>query len=418
MLSINSFTNTQKVAFDKFSKLKIGAIFLDCGDGKTLLAHELVRYNKHKIDLCLWLTPKSVLKSTKDEISKFKAIENLEFKFFNWEVLSQSDKKSLDLIGFCKGKRIFIVADESLFIKNYNKRLSVLSQIKSDFRLILNGTPIVKDVFDIFNQINFLHEKIINMNENQFRATFFSKIKYKKKGENERFFYKEHKENIKELYKLIEPYVMTSRFMFDKEEKQEFIYIHPSNETILKSKEITADMLEKIETYDMNSTTIINALSKLSFVSANDKNKIKNVADYVKDKRLIVYCLSVSESEMIANLSGGYLINGSVKKQDRENIFKDFEKNNKPLIMTLGVGSFGLNLQFCNEIIFSSVGFNFGHIEQAKRRIKRIGQNSDIKYTFFDIDLKINRLINNNLFFKKQNLDFLVEAIRNGKDLL
>jgi SNF2 family DNA or RNA helicase len=417
-LSIYEFTENQKIAFNRFSKLKVGAIFLDCGEGKTLLAHELVRHNKEKIDFCLWLCPKSIMKNTYDEFCNFKKIEGVDFKFFGWETLSNSDAKTLDLIDLCKNKRIFIVADESLFIKNYNKRLLALSRIKSEFRLILNGTPIVRDVFDIFNQINFLHPKIINMNDNQFRSTFFDEIKFKKKGCSEKIFYKENKINVEQLYKLIEPYVITSKFLFEKNEVEDVFYVNPTIETFEKSKKITADMLEKIETYNINSTTIISTLSKLSMVSSIDRNKIELVSNYIKDKRIIVYCCFIQESEEISNLSGGYLINGNITKKERDLTIEKFKTGSKPLVMTLGTGAFGLNLQFCNEIVFSSVSFNFGHVEQAKRRIKRIGQNSDIKYTFFDVDMKINRLINNNLFFKKQNLDFLVEAIRNGKDLL
>ena len=69
----------------------------------------------------------------------------------------------------------------------------------------------------------------------------------------------------------------------------------------------------------------------------------------------------------------------------------------------MGVGSYSLNLQFCNEIVYSSLNFDFGKIEQSKYRIKRIGQTSDIKYTYFLTDVRINRMILDNLGKKSQS---------------
>lgn len=85
--------------------------------------------------------------------------------------------------------------------------------------------------------------------------------------------------------------------------------------------------------------------------------------------------------------------------------------------MTFGVGSYSLNLQFCNEIVYSSITFDYAKIEQSKYRIKRIGQEQDIKYTYFLCDLGINRLILENLD-KKQTLEKLVkEKMMEGEEI-
>jgi hypothetical protein len=82
--------------------------------------------------------------------------------------------------------------------------------------------------------------------------------------------------------------------------------------------------------------------------------------------------------------------------------------------MTLGVGSYSLNLQFCNEIVYSSISFDYGKLEQSKYRIKRIGQEKEIKYTYFLTDLGINKLMLENLS-RKQTLGELVkEKIMEG----
>ena len=73
---------------------------------------------------------------------------------------------------------------------------------------------------------------------------------------------------------------------------------------------------------------------------------------------------------------------------------KDFkEKMDKPMIMTLGVGSFSLNLQFCNEIVYSSISFNYGKMEQSRYRIKRTGQEREVEYTYILGDFGINNMM-------------------------
>jgi SNF2 family DNA or RNA helicase len=90
------------------------------------------------------------------------------------------------------------------------------------------------------------------------------------------------------------------------------------------------------------------------------------------------------------------------------NTINEFLADSKPLIMSYGCGSFSLNMQECSEIVFSSLTFDYGLVEQAKARIRRIGQRNDIRYTYFLTDCGINRMILDNLS-KKKNLDELVK---------
>ena len=105
------------------------------------------------------------------------------------------------------------------------------------------------------------------------------------------------------------------------------------------------------------------------------------------------------------------MITGSTKKRDE--IIEKFKNDSKPLIMTFGVGSYSLNLQFCNEIVYSSLTFDYAKIEQSKYRIKRIGQDKDIKYTYFLTDLGINKLILENLK-RKMTLENLIKEKMEG----
>ena len=152
-------------------------------------------------------------------------------------------------------------------------------------------------------------------------------------------------------------------------------------------------------------------LTSLNFIASTYEKKNDNIIDYIKNKRVIVFCNFIKEVNYISNHIDCYVITGKTK--NREAIFKNFAKDNKPLIMTFGVGSFSLNLQFCNEIVYSSITFDFSKIEQSKFRIKRIGQQNDIKYTYFLTDLGISDMVLENIE-KKSTLENLIKEKMEG----
>ena len=106
--------NNQIQAFNKFSKLKVGALFMKMGTGKTRVAIELVDYNK--CDLLIYVAPFSTLKNIEEEFIKWKL--KTEYILIGYETISSSDKKYLDLLSKIENKKCFIIADESIFIKN------------------------------------------------------------------------------------------------------------------------------------------------------------------------------------------------------------------------------------------------------------------------------------------------------------
>ena len=52
-------TNQEK-AFEKLSKLKCGALFMEMGTGKTKVALDLINSKLNKIDYVLWICPVSI----------------------------------------------------------------------------------------------------------------------------------------------------------------------------------------------------------------------------------------------------------------------------------------------------------------------------------------------------------------------
>lgn len=412
MKNIKKFNmnNNQLEAFKKFKKLKVGALFMKQGTGKTKVAIELVDYNE--CDLLVYVAPFSTLKNIEYEFIKWGL--QTPYKLIGYETISSSDKQYLKLLNQLENKKVFIVADESIFIKNEEtKRFKRLLAIrdKCEYALILNGTPLTKNEWDLYNQMYFLSPLIMKMNRSEFLNTFFKKITYKKKGQRENTFYKFSEVNAELLYKMIEPYMFKCDLDFNKEEESNYHYVTYENEDdYYREKENKLNEYIEKRTSDV----IINMLTSLNVIASNYGKKNDELIEYIKNKQVIVFCNYLNEINYISNKIKCYVITGNTKNRDI--IINNFKNDDKPLLMTFGVGSYSLNLQFCNEIVYSSINFDYAKLEQSKYRIKRIGQEQDIKYTYFLTDLGINKLILDNLN-KKMTLENLVKEKMKESDL-
>lgn len=403
-------TDKQQYAFDKFKKLKVGALFMKQGTGKTRVAIELIKTTNS--DLVLFFTPCSTKDNLQQELIKWQL--DRDYIIMGYETISNSDKAYIELLNAIEGKKVFIVADESIFIKNddtkrYKRLMSIAKE--SEYRLILNGTPLTKDEWDIYNQMNFLSYKIINMSKQEFLNVFFKKISYKKAGQRPREFYKLSDVNIDFLHHLIAPYIYECDFNFDKEESTQYIKIIASNdnrEDYNVKKQALLNSLGKGE-------SIIEQFQNLALACFKDEKRYKEIAEHIKTKgQIIVFCTLVEEAENIANELNCYLITGATPLKERAIILDKFKNDNKALVMTLGTGAYGLNLQFCNKVAFASITFDYAKTEQAVSRIKRIGQENNIEYIYFTSDLGIFNMILENNEKKRDLKELLIDKIEQG----
>lgn len=404
-------TDQQHQAFQKFRELRVGALFMEQGTGKTRVALELIRDTD--CDLVLFFCPFSTKDNLLTEIKKWGI--DVEFEVYGYETISSSDNTYLDILKLIENRNVFIVADESIFIKNESsKRYRRLMKIAeySNYRLILNGTPITKNEWDIYNQMNFLSPKIIDMGRDQFLNTFFKKIKFKKRGHTAREFYKLSEVNIDYLHRLIEPYVFECDFIFDRKEKFNFIEVSASSDNAERYEEQKAKLLNSLATGE----SCIEQFQKLAVSCFDDRERHKKIAKNLKGQ-VIVFCTLLSEVNNISREIDCYQITGSTSIENRAKIIEKFKNNDKPLLMTIGTGAHGLNLQFCNRIAFVSISFDYGKIDQAKSRIRRIGQSRDIEYTYFTSDLKIYNMIQENNQKKLDLKELIIDKIKKGESI-
>lgn len=402
-------TEQQEGAFQKFKELRVGALFMEQGTGKTRVTLELIRETDS--DLVIFFCPCSTKNNLQAEIDKWGISK--EYFIFGYETVSSSDTTYLKILDMVQNKRVFIVADESIFIKNENsKRYRRLMDIAkhSQYRLILNGTPITKDEWDIYNQMSFLSPKIINMDRSQFLNTFFKRVKYKKRGQSAREFYKLSEVNIDYLHRLIEPYIFECSFQFDKKVTSTNIEIIASEETREKYETQKERLLNSLAIGE----SCIEQFQNLAVACFDDENRHKEIARHLKGQ-IIVFCTLLSEVNDISKEIDCYVITGAQSLSERSEIIERFMVDDKPLLMTIGTGAYGLNLQFCNKIAFASIAFDYGKIDQAKSRIRRLGQERDIEYIYFTSDLGIYNMIQENNQRKIDLKELIIERIKKGE---
>ena len=403
-------TKRQQEAFDKFSKLKVGALFMKQGTGKTRVAIELI--HSTDCDFVLFLCPFSTKSNLLAEIEKWKL--DRPFEIVGYETISSSDRKYLDLLSLCKEyKKIFVVADESVFIKNdSSKRYARILKLRdlSEYRLILNGTPITKNEWDIYNQMEFLSPKIFDMHRHEFLNTFFKKISFKKRGMPAREFYKLSEVNIDYLHHLIEPYIFEADFSFEGKVYEKSVQIDAGNESEELYQERKEILLHSLEI----GQSVVEQFTNLAVACFSDKERHLEIAKHLSGQ-IIVFCTLLEEVKNIASQIDCYVITGETK--NRDGIIEQFKNDNKPLLMTFGTGAFGLNLQFCNRIAFASLTFDYAKVDQAISRIKRLGQERDIEYLYFTSNLGIYDMIRENIMKKQSLKELVINKIEKGVDL-
>lgn len=367
-----ALSKSQKEAIDKLDKLRVGALFMEPGTGKTRTAIELVESSD--ADFVLWIVPFQTKQNLQDELDKWGFDKTYEI--VGVESLSSSYRIYSKLLNKLKNyERPFVIADESLKIKNSetNRTKAVLELGKhSYYRLILNGTPISKNILDLYTQLEFLSPKILNMDHNEYLDKFckFTKVNLTNgytKTEIQGY------DNVEYLYSLIEPYVFEARLNLTVGE----------NESSVKCKikdseryyELKHDLLERFAGY-ASETQLLGTFQLMQQSYSLDDGKLKclhKLMSKFDEEKVIIFVKFIKTRERLQKLYS------------------------KSLILTYGKGSFGLNLQQYKTMIFYDKIWNFAMLEQAKRRIYRIGQSEDVTYHYISSDLGLDTMMDRNI---------------------
>lgn len=380
---MKAFLPQQKKALTKQLPNKVGALFMKMGTGKTRVAVELVNAVPN-LDLVVWIGPLRSIKpidetlpSIKDEIAKWGGFNAKEVVYIGVETIQSSDRQYLQLYKkIATAWKCFIVVDESIKIKNHTakrtKRLLELSKMV-EYKLILNGEPITRDLLDIWPQFQFLAPEILNMDLAEFKNTFCKYTTITKRFGGYKTYSKSFitgYENVDYLYSLIGEYVFecdlelnihqifeTANYRLSEDEKERYYY--------LKNKYLDDEKLMM-----MNNNIFLEMTMKMQHEYCLSEGKFEAVKKWIKD-----------ESKTI--IFTKYIASANECK-------KRFPK---ATVLNYKTGSMSLNLQDKPHTVYFDQTFDWGDVIQSQHRNYRTGQENDCRYLRLIGDVGLEYLI-------------------------
>lgn len=379
---------------------------MEMGTGKTKVALDLIRSKLHKVEYVLWICPCSLKIEIEAERQKWQP--DLDIDIVGCESIGSSDRIYLEVLKKAEKNKTFIVVDESLKIKNREakrtKRIMKLGEY-AEYKLILNGTPVSKNVLDLWTQMQFLSPLILKMDYNSFKNTY---TEYYIRGKLKGLVKKQH--NIAHLISKIKPYIFDSELEIDSRKRyQEYSYEMDDTAGYESLKESLLDNAA----FDF--MAVSQTLQQYYCNSTKKESIIKELLREI-DGRAIVFVKFLNSIP-----SGAKAICGETSEGKRKEIIEAFKRGEfKTLYITYGCGAFGLNLQCCKHMIFADHTFDYAQRIQAEARIYRMGQSEDVTYYSLWCECGLERLIKGSLEKKTNLLTEIKREIENKseKDLI
>lgn len=258
---------------------------MGCGTGKTQTACALLN-SVADADFVLWVAPLRTIDNLKAEITECDC--KLPVVFYGVESIGMSDRIYLEVLNKVQAaKNVFIVVDESLKIKNLNarrtQRLIAIGKF-CKYKLILNGTPITKNILDIYAQMLFLSPKILDKNFYKFRDDYCIYTRRYENGRPKDLLIKGYA-NVPHLLSLIEPYVYECSLDLPLKKSYQVKEWKMTEDERQKYDQLKTDLLASLE----HETTIqiLGILQKLHHSYCLAENKLTAIKNEITDKTII-----------------------------------------------------------------------------------------------------------------------------------
>lgn len=399
----------QKRAVEKLKKIKIGALYMEMGTGKTRAALELIkiRLEKGKINHVLWLCPCSVKENLNRDLIKHLGSECRDFiTICGIETLSSSIKTNLELLELAENKNLFLIVDESNLVKNYRaKRTNNIIRLaeKCTYKLILNGTPISRNEQDLYSQWYLLDWRVLGYKS--FWSFSANHLEYDEfiPGKIRRTL------NTDYLVEKISPYcyqIKKSECLDLPEKTYEIIYYDLTIEQDEHYTEVSDSLMFKLN--ELKPNTIYRLFTGLQgvisgyIVDTEDEHlkrerMFKNPANNPRIKKLLEIISSIEEQkiiifakytdeilEIVETLNDKYgegaavPFYGDIAQKKRQQNIEKFRQEAKYFVANKQCGAYGLNLQFCNYIIYYNNDWDYATRIQSEDRVHRIGQKNNV----------------------------------------
>lgn len=374
---MRELTLNQAEAVEKFARLKVGALFMACGTGKTQAAVSIIN-SVEDVELLYWLCPCRVKENLQAELDKCGC--RYQARIVGIESIGCSDRIYLEELEVLKqAKRVFMVCDESIKVKNLKaKRTQRILDLAhySDYRLILNGTPVTKNIIDIYAQMQFLSPKILPYSYLEFRNRYCTYYQIKKGWRIKKTIITGFA-NVDHLLSVIRPYVYQCDLELKVEKRYHVCNWYMSSEEANAYAELKEQLFYEYQNYE-GEVNMLAVFSKLQHSYATCEWKFDEL-DAIMTDRTIVFCKYKASEAAVR------------------------ERFPDAMVLTYGKGSFGLNLQKYNRVVYFDKTFDYSFREQSEGRIYRNGQTLDCEYYDLTGDVGLERMIDD-CISKKESL--------------
>jgi hypothetical protein len=351
---------------------------MEAGTGKTLAAIDLIRC-VGDLSICIWFTPCQTKINLDKEIEKHGGLP-CQLEIIGIETMSASDREYLRVLALVEANpNSFVVVDESLKIKNWDakrtQRITHIGQL-AGYRIVLNGTPVTRDLLDLWAQVNFLSPKILNMSLAQFKATYCETVTRTTYGhqriKREEWIVAYH--NLEHLYSRINRYVYGCDLQLELKKHHHEVICDLSDEAEETYQAIKERYL-KLETMDrLNGNIFLMMVQQLQQTYSLLPSKIVAVRDIVeRHGPALIFCKYVATADALRNIL------------PRE-----------CSVLTYGKHSFGLNMQHHHVTVFVDQTWDYAQRIQAEARTYRTGQTHDCLYFSLMTNAKLDGVMRAN----------------------
>lgn len=391
-----------------------GCLADDMGLGKTLQAITFLQYLKEKYSgsTHLVVCPTSLIYNWQTELEKFAPALNYHIYYGKERDFSEEHFESYDLVLTSYGiLRLdieqlmqfhwhYVILDESQAIKNPDAQVTkALQLINSKNRLILSGTPVQNNTYDLYAQFNFINPGLLG-NREFFKTEFANPID--KQNDAERS---------SQLRRLVYPFLLrrtkqqvapdlpdkTEMTLWcDMPKDQRAVYDHYKDyyRKLLMQK-IEEEGLMKAGMYVLegllrlrqicDSPQLLKAKDVKSKTSIKINELMRELEENAGGHKLLVFSqftemLGLIRKELEKEGISYCYLDGSTPAEKRQEAVEQFQQNAeyRVFLISLKAGGVGLNLTAADYVYLVDPWWNPAVEQQAIDRTHRIGQTQKI----------------------------------------
>lgn len=433
----------QEPAVAKVLPIRVAALFMDMGTGKSRTLLEVAAQRQGKWDRLFWFTPCSLRHNVLHQVLEHTDLPEEAVCLWNQKTMNRGVNKAaaIHIIGIesigasdrlvlafadLVTSRSFVVVDESSYIKGNRakrtERIVTLSE-KCRYRMVLTGTPFTQGAVDLYSQMKFLSPKILGYRSfYSFAANHLEYETKKIRGREVRTGRIIRSHNTEYLAAKIAPYVyqvkkdecldlpdkLHETVWLSLTDEQEDWYEQAKTEFLMNDDPENWSPIELFRLFGRLQTIVCGFVRVGEEHQALRHNRIETllgVLEGIGEEKVLIWakyrfcveeiCRTIGQEYGPETVRG---FHGEMNDRERERALAEWRRGPaRYLVLTQSLGSHGLTLTEAAYAVFYADSFKYSERLQAEDRIHRIGQERRPTYISLRasdcIDTRIHRAL-------------------------